>query len=344
VQVPEVQSTLVQSVVQTPPGNPSLTQMLLAQSLPVEQASPTLPDPAQAEKASKKNAPSGFTVPVYPAAASVLRCLPMYRTLIFLMVIAGTAGAQEEPVPPGQRGEPVAPGAAPPKPAPLDSQQKYAIGWRFRYIFVPNTFFQPYLQASTQMNSVSTGMEFIYRKETYDVVTSLDFSYLNVDDGNWLANGHDPSLDSHYTQFRSLSFLSADVSIIGHHTWAGAPWFELRYGAGVGLGVVFGDVLLTNNFTGCTVGNVSNIAQCHPLGVDLTAKNYEDQLAATEKNNNTDTAQTPHRHVSQDKWPAAPVINILMGAKFRLHPHVSLQVELGFRDAMFFGTGLHYWF
>src|SRR6185436_14913802 len=221
----------------------------------------------------------------------------MCRTLILLLVIAGTAAAQDdEPVPPGQRAAPAA-AVAPPKAA-LESQQKYAIGWRFRYLFVPNTFFQPYLQASTQMNSVSTGMEFIYRKDTYDVVTSLDFSYLNVDDGNWLANNHDPSLDSHYVQFRSLSFLSADVSIIGHHTWAEAPWFELRYGAGVGLGVVLGDVVLTNNSTACTAANASNIKACHPLGVDLTSPNYEQQLANTEKSNVTDTAQTPRRHSS----------------------------------------------
>lgn len=263
-----------------------------------------------------------------------------------MLVMCGTAMADQEPLPPGER-EPLPPAAQPgaKKLETLESQQKYAIGFRpWRYVFVPNSFFAPYLQSATQMNSVSTGIEFIYRKDTYDVVASIDFMYLNLDDGNWLANGHDPSLDSHYVQFRGLSFLSTDVSIIGHHTWASAPWFELRYGAGVGLGLVFGDVLLTNNSTGCTAANVSSIAACHPVGVDLTSPNAESQLSATEKTNNPDTAQTPHRHVSADKWPAAPVLNILVGFKFRLHKHVSTQLEVGFRDAMFIGLGLHYWF
>jgi hypothetical protein len=248
----------------------------------------------------------------------------MVRTVLLALLLAGSALADDAQNRPDLR---------------------YAIGIRpVRFVFVPNSFLQPYLKASTQMNSVSTGLEFIYRHETYDVVTSLDFMYLNIDDGNWLANGHDAALDTHYVQFRGLSFLSADVSIIGHHTWAAAPWFELRYGAGVGLGLVLGDVLLTNNSDSCNDKNVSNIAQCHPLGVNLTAPNYEAQLAATEKNNNTDTALTPHRHVSQDKWPVAPVLNILVGFKFRLHKHVSTQIEIGFRDAMFLGAGLHYWF
>jgi hypothetical protein len=253
-----------------------------------------------------------------------------------------------EPVPPAREAapaEPLPPAAAPATEKPnLNLPQKYALGARVRFIFVPNSFFAPYLAASTQMNSASVGLEFIYRKRTYDVVTSLDFSYLNVDDGNWLAKDHDPSLDSHYVQFKNLSFLSADVSIIGHHTWEKIPWFELRYGAGVGLGVVLGDVQLINNFTGCTNANVSDIRACHPQGVDLTAPNYEEQLRRTESTPGVDTAMNPKRHSSEDKWPVAPVLNILIGAKFKVHQHVSLQVELGFRNAMFLGAGLHYWF
>ena len=40
---PSGQGLAVQSVVQTPPGNPSVTQVLVVQSLLVEQASPTWP-------------------------------------------------------------------------------------------------------------------------------------------------------------------------------------------------------------------------------------------------------------------------------------------------------------
>jgi hypothetical protein len=266
----------------------------------------------------------------------------MRRMMLLVTLLSGLARAGVEPTPPGQ--EPTPPGGEPPKTVNLNLPQKYALGARVRYLFAPGSFFAPYLQQYTEMNSASVGLEFIYRKDTYDVVTSLDFSYLNVDDGNWLANGHDPSLDTHYVQFRDLSFLSVDVSVIGHHTWAAIPWFELRYGAGVGLGVVLGDVLLTNNSSACTTQNAGDIKACHPQGVDLTSPNREAQLKATESPNAVDTAQTPHRHSSSDKWPAAPVINILIGAMFRVHPHVTINVELGFRDAMFFGAGVHYWF
>ena len=258
-----------------------------------------------------------------------------FTLTIALLTVCLAASAQEEPVPPG---------GVPPATKPnLELPSKYALGVRVRGIFVPGSFLKPYLKAYTQMNSASVGLEFIYRKPSYDVVTSLDFSYLNVDDGNYLANGHDASLDTHYTEFRNLSFLSIDVSVIGHHSWAAAPWFELRYGAGLGLGAVLGDVLLTNDGPQCTDANASNIALCHPIGVDLTSKNKEQQLKATE-GPGTDTAQTPHRHVSADKPPVMGVLNVLVGFMFHVHKHASVQVEVGFRDAMFVGVGGHYWF
>src|SRR5438128_1773836 len=114
-----------------PPRNTSWTQTLLAQSFDDEQASPTLPDPAQAEKASKKIRPSGFTRLVYPSPAAVLRCVPMCRTVFLtLMMLVTTAGAAEdEPLPPGQRAaaEPAPPGVTPPK-ANLEVPLKYAVG------------------------------------------------------------------------------------------------------------------------------------------------------------------------------------------------------------------------
>jgi hypothetical protein len=257
----------------------------------------------------------------------------MLRILVMLSVLVG-----------GVTGPAIADETAPPATkADLALPSTYALGARVRGIFVPSAFLNPYLQASTSMNSASLGLEFIYRKAAYDVVTSLDFSFVSPDDGNYLANDHDAAFDTHYAQFRDLNFLSADVSIIGHHTWDAVPWLELRYGAGLGLGVVLGDVLLTNNWSNCTSANASDVKQCHPVGVDLTSPNKEAQLKATE-GPGTDTAQTPHRHVSQDKPPVMAVINVLVGVSFKLHRHVTAQVEVGFRDAMFVGAGLHYWF
>ncbi len=234
-----------------------------------------------------------------------------------------------------------------PSPVTASDPRDYAIGARVRGIFLPRAFLSSFLTASTSLASVSLGLDFVYRRPTYDVVTSLDFGFVSMGDGNFLAAGHDPTMDTHYTQFRNLDFLSADVSIIGHH--AVLPWLELRYGAGLGLGVVLGQVLLTNDGMQCTNQNAGNIKQCYPISptlgpIMLGTSSSEAQLKATEAPGQLDTAANPHRHVTNDTPPMMPVFNIVAGADFRLHRRLTMGVEFGFRDALFVGAMLHVWF
>jgi hypothetical protein len=254
-------------------------------------------------------------------------------------------GSEPDEAPPGSRAAPTraqsaVPGAA--QSAELNADWRHALGARVRGLFVTPAMMAPYLKNSTGMEGASFAVEYIYRYPAFDVVTSLDMSFVNPHDGNYLSNigDHPPELDTHYTQFRNLSFLSADVSIIGHHAW---NWFELRYGAGLGLGVVFGDVLLTNNGSPGCATSPGDTTQCYPLGIMLNQPDTEAKLKATETGQ-LDTAGSPHRHVSTDKPPVMGVLNILVGANFRVHRHGMLQVEVGFRDAIFVGVGGHYIF
>jgi hypothetical protein len=230
-------------------------------------------------------------------------------------------------------------------PAPVPTE--YQLGVRIRGIFITRDMLAPFLTAATSMASVAVGGEFIYRRPTYDVVTSLDLSFVSPEDGNYLGADKDPAQDTHYVQFHNLSFLSMDVSIIGHY--AVNKWLELRYGGGIGLGLVFGDVVLTNDSNRCTAQNASDVSKCYPISptvgeIPLGRPDTEAKLKATEDPNKIDLARDPHRHVSADKPPVLPVVNLVVGARFKLHRHLAAQLELGFRDAVFIGTGLHYLF
>jgi hypothetical protein len=268
--------------------------------------------------------------------------------LVSLRGIVAWAQSAPEPVPPGAlpgTAEPEPPGGGPAQVKATTPTElgKYQLGARVRGIFVTHAMLQPYLAANTgtSMESWAVGTEFIYRRRSYDVVTSVDFSWLDVHDGNYLGADHDPSLDTHYVQFRGLSFISADVSIIGHTKFS--RWLELRYGGGLGLGAVLGDILLTNNGPQCTKQNAADINQCYPVGIRLGQPDTEQKLKATE-GTGVDTAQTPHRHVSNDKPPVMGVVNILVGLRFYPAPHWAITYELGFRNAIFTGLGVHYLF
>ena len=265
--------------------------------------------------------------------------------------VAQRATNDSDPTPPGgiadEPGTPPGKAAKPLDASPPSELGTHQIGVRARYLFVTKAMLGIYFadNTGTQMNSWSVGMEYVYRKpgKSYDIVTSLDFSWLNVDDGNYLGSGHDPSLDTHYTQFRDLSFISADVSIIGFHKFTN--WFELRYGGGLGIGYAPGDVLLTTN-ANCTAANATDTTKCYPTVtgpiVGKPTAQQEAALKATE-GGGTDTAQTPHRH-SGDNIPVMGVVNLLVGFRFYPTPHLAITADIGFRDAMFVGAGMHYLF
>ncbi|MDB4970682.1 MAG: hypothetical protein JWN44_6371 [Myxococcales bacterium] len=270
----------------------------------------------------------------------------MMRILVVALMALLTANARAqvpEKEPPG--GGPMKIDGAP--PSEVVELGRYQLGARVRGIFATHAMLSPYLAANTgtSMESVSVGIELIYRKPKYDIVTSLDFSFLDVHDGNYLGAGHDASLDTHYVQFRNLGFLSADVSLIGHHKFL--PWLELRYGGGLGIGWVAGDVLLTNNGPQCTAANASDTKACYPTNTGaINGKPTPAQEASLKASEGTgvDTNVTPHRHVSADKPPVMGVVNLLVGLRFYPIPRLALTYEIGFRNAIFTGISAHYLF
>ena len=274
--------------------------------------------------------------------------------LVFVVLLAfcGITGAPsaraDEPAPPGGIGgvEHKPPGEIDDGPkGRFDYMHKYGLGARVRYLFVTELMFAPYLASAKAMNGASFGIEFEYRKPNYDVVTSFDASFFTFDSGNWLGAGHDAGVDTKYTQFRNLNFISLDVSVIGHR-WL-TPWMELRGGAGLGLGVVTGDVLVTANGSQCNLGNVHDPKLCYPLGVGPITSDAaaEAKLKATEKGQSVpNTFDAPNRKQADKLSPVWPVLNILIGMRFRVHRHVLLGWELGFRNSMFFGLQANYLF
>ncbi len=273
----------------------------------------------------------------------------LFAVAALLLATANASAQSTEPAPPGGIADDPVTGK-PPKPldnSPPSELGQHQLGARVRYLFVTKAMLSPYFAANTgtQMNSISVGLEYVYRvfSHNYDVVTSLDFSWLDVADGNYLGSGHDPSLDTHYTQFRNLSFISADVSLIGWHKFL--PWLEMRYGGGLGIGYVPGNVLITTN-ANCTAANANDTTKCYPgitgpINGNVTAT-QEAALKAS-MGGGTDTNTTPHRH-SGGVPPVMGVVNILAGLRFYPVPHLAINWEIGFRDSMFTGISAHYLF
>lgn len=249
------------------------------------------------------------------------------------------------------RADPLIPMAQSAKPGAVgeSGDSPHALALRARWVTVPGWSLGPYLSDHTQLNAGwSVGLEYLYRRAGFDVVVSLDYSWLNADDGNFRG-----SQQTHYLHFNGLSALSGDVSLIGH--WNLTRWLELRVGGGLGIGGVFGDIYqITNNSPGCndpaTRGDPS---KCFPqvTGVNaqqgLTPGSAATQavLEANACQNNDGSLDTNLRpcYRRTDTYPfnvrVVPVINTLIGLRFRAQKHVYVHLDAGWRLVGFYLGG-----
>jgi hypothetical protein len=242
------------------------------------------------------------------------------------------------------------PAAKPESTSPIpttDEQILYALGIRARYLAVPGFMLSPFLQQFTTLSSGGFGAELTRRKGTLDIVLSLDFSFYSPPDGNYLGSGKDPSLDTHYTQFKGLNFLSLDVGFIWVHDLTN--WLAIMIGGGVGIGIVLGDINTVNNSNAvCNASNAGDTSKCYPINpqngmaVKPTDPNFQQELMMLQSMK--DTAQNPNYHTSPDKPPVMVVVNFIVGFKLKLHRHFNFNISGGFRDGFVFGGGPEYVF
>jgi hypothetical protein len=235
---------------------------------------------------------------------------------------------------PGHRpGDPPPPERPKPKKAVL-----YGAGVQVRGIFVPSWFLGAFLDRSTALNSASIGGEFIRRKGNFDLVASINFGFYSPPDGNYMGRGKNPAIDVDYIQFRNLNVLAFDVAFIWHHDFL--PWLSLIYGAGLGFGVVLGDIYRISN-SGCTPENAGDPSKCYPKGMDLA--NREAWLA---KNTcqGPDGPDAPCLYREDGKWPVIPIVHLLIGLNFKVTEKISIRVDGGFHDAFYCGATGHYFF
>jgi hypothetical protein len=254
--------------------------------------------------------------------------------------------SKEEPATPSAPGE-----GEPPAPVVTEAPRTvlHGAGMHLRGLFVPTWFLNMFLDASTPLNSVGFGGEYIRRKGNFDIVASVNFGFYSPEDGNYLGNGKSPAIDTDYIQFRDLNVLAFDVAFIGHHFFL--PWLSLVYGAGLGFGIVLGDIYRISNYqSNCASDNLDDFGKCNPVNPADTSslkKWNEDRdgwLADAPKCETKDSPTAPCQFREDDVWPVVPIVHLLIGVNFKINEQFSVRVDGGFHNAFYFGAAGHYFF
>jgi hypothetical protein len=208
-----------------------------------------------------------------------------------------------------------------PETAAPEPTATVGIGVRMRYIFLPQSVLELFLGHATSLSSYAFGGEVIRRKGNLDIAFGVEYANLSPSDGLYLEKNRNPANSSDYpdfVHFDGFGMISVDGTFIWHTDLT--PWMSFRYGAGVGIGFLVGDI----DKQKATCGSTTTTGQLDDPSV---------------------CPVTPGTVVRKaDYPPVVPIVNLLLGLRIKLHDEVSLNVEAGFRDVFFVGGGIGYFF
>ena len=193
----------------------------------------------------------------------------------------------------------------------LRDEARLGVGVRMRYIHIPHQAIELFVERSGGSGShPGLGVEFIREKGDMTFAVGLEYESIAPRKGIYIDKGDRiPEDPVDYVEFENFSWITLDFSFVGHQH-LGTELLALRYGAGLGLGYIRGNVLRTDYV--CSDEDVSSCQQ-DPAAVDV---------------------KTP----DPDIPPLFPVLNVLVGVQIRPLDNVAINIEGGIRTVPFVGT------
>jgi hypothetical protein len=224
----------------------------------------------------------------------------------------------------------------------------YGGAFRARWITLPSWFLGMFTKANRPLSSYGVGFEGVRRKRDaenpnrfWEISLGVGYQNMSPPDGNWLGNNHAANSDTDWVQFKNLGLWTVDLSVIQRQFFNDV--IGVHYGAGLGLGIVQGDVLRTSS-AGCTESNIGNSKACRPkVCLSPNGGCKESELKPTQGPADTGP-DGPHRFRENSIPPAIPVLNLVFGLDFRIPqaPGLEFRLDAGFFDALFLGGGVGY--
>ncbi|HEY6477111.1 MAG TPA: hypothetical protein VI456_11060 [Polyangia bacterium] len=208
-------------------------------------------------------------------------------------------------------------------PAQRPADLSYGVAARLVWVSVPSWLLNVFTKKNVPLSSWGTGLQVFRRKGNFDIALSFNYQNMSPANGNWLGSSATPLTDVSYLQFQSFALYGFDASFIWHAFFT--DWFGMHYGAGVGIGILGGNIRRTKALDGnCTAANAGDPNQC--THNSMASQNSVEPL--------------------ENVPGAVPILNAVLGVDFRVPTLRGWEARLegGFYDAFFLGGGVGYTF
>jgi len=217
------------------------------------------------------------------------------------------------------------------------NEVEYGVGVRLRSVWVPRAILELFVQRSAGgARNTGIGVDLSRRRGSTELQLGFEYEQINVGQGVWI-NGNDNVAAGDEADYvlgpdgttgsgNQFGWFTLEFTFLNHA--AITDWLSVRYGGGLGLGILLGEVDHYNIICAPGATNASPIPGCVPPRFNGTGMYSEGQ-------------QT---QVKYDLPPVFPVVNAILGLQVKASDRVTINVEGGIRTIPFLGVSSSMWF
>lgn len=243
-------------------------------------------------------------------------CLAALAAMVLVFGMSSSAWAQDSE---DSSGEGTGSSTSAAEDAPVDPEAiRHGVGLRLRYVFAPKGLIELFMEeAAGGMSQPGFGLDYVRRKGNFEFSVGFEYDKLDGTEGYYVESGGSATQPgtTDFVEFDGLSWFTIDASFVYHHPLSSLV--SLRYGGGIGLGLVTGDVIKTDAI--CTGNNAQT--DCAP------STNPNGEL-----------------NEKQDFFRFPPVFNLVGGVQFTPVRNLAINVEVGMRTLFYSGVSAQYFF
>jgi hypothetical protein len=258
------------------------------------------------------------------------------RFALSAVVVTNVMGSTAVAQPALDDSTPAPPATTDGEPGETETPVEYGVGLRLRGVFVPKGEIELFVERAGDngSNQLGYGIELTRRRGNVELQLGIEYDPFNpgagvwIDKGNDVANG-DPAdvVLARGDQPKPLGWLTFDFTFINH-----APLTKniaIRYGGGLGIGIVLGELQHYDVFCAPGATNESTSPGCEPPVPPF---------------NGTAMFESAEMLVKYDLPPVFPVVNAILGVQLKPTDALTINIEGGIRTFLFFGISSSYFF
>lgn len=221
-----------------------------------------------------------------------------------------------------------------PATTPDVAEVEYGVGVRLRTVFVPKPILELFVtRAAGGAQNYGIGLDLSRRRGTTELQLGFEYEHINVGQGVWINSGDNVAMgdeadyvlgpDSTSGSGKQFGWFTVEFSFVNHAEIT--PWMSFRYGAGLGIGVLLGELDHYNIICAAGATNAAPEPGCVAPRFGGTGMYSEP----------TPGQPTP---VKYDLPPVFPVVNAIIGLQFKPLEKMTINLEGGIRTMPFVGV------